>query len=625
MHPRHLFALCLLAACHAQSPVAPVVTAPAPAAPVAPVTPITPVVTAPAFTRVLTVSQPTALAVVGDALVTTDMRLHGFVLLAPDGSTREVPGAGHYPPRIVPDGAHAWIYPGTGDDGAYHLTDAGMHTPLTSGVAAYAMARDARWLYVLTGNAPNLRRVPRTTADGRPLAPDDARTQAEELAHVADAVDLAADDAGLVVATRTALVRLDGRTARRLTPLPARPTRLALDGDMVFIGSDDGTVLRVDRRNGETIVLGRVGGAVTALLVHGCFVYVGFAEGLVALERDRGVRVPLHAQSAVLGLAVWNDRLYLADYTGGMVMARALPACPSPSQPAEAHPLAPAAAPTITSTTAPADDDPLALRHDGPEHTAVVRFGTSHDEVAHTRAASLVTRVLADVPSELWVRARDAQLDALREQGFDVAVRDGTDRLRCVDVRRATRRVPRVPPPPWHAPTNTGRAWLVQLAASTQALPDLMEQFATAGITLLDTVEPATVLVEAAPAAANALRGRVPVVTFVTPWGPWERLVAWPPDLDATGPCAPPPDDRLRALARWIATAPEDALSLSLTLFRPSRAVEALVRAQGGTVIDGAGTPELRVRVPRRALGPLGDAADVRGIEGTGEASPAAR
>jgi hypothetical protein len=147
-------------------------------------------------------------------------------------------------------------------------------------------------------------------------------------------------------------------------------------------------------------------------------------------------------------------------------------------------------------------------------------------------------------------------------------------------------------------------------------------------VTLVETEAPATLLVTGTAGAVARLPARVPGVSFVTGYGPFERLQAMAATVVAAGadgavddPCAPDPDARLRALAAWMAEAPSQPIELGLTLFRPSRALEAAVGAWGGTVRSGAGEESLVVRVPRRALAMLGDADDVRTIEPAGEAT----
>src|SRR5689334_21550314 len=74
------------------------------------------------------------------------------------------------------------------------------------------------------------------------------------------------------------------------------------------------------------------------------------------------------------------------------------------------------------------DHDPLALRGPHKEHTILVpidRGGGEGDRMARDAARKLVDRVLAEPPGELWARATDAQVTALREKGFWPAYRDG--------------------------------------------------------------------------------------------------------------------------------------------------------------------------------------------------------
>lgn len=619
-------ALALLVGCH-PAPLARLAP-PASPVPAAVTIPSPPPVASPRPTFVATASQPTVLLPLGDELITTDMARRSFLRVPMRGGAEpvEVRGAGHYPSRLLADGDDAWIEASPGADVVMHVTAAGMHTPLVSQQPVMSIARDATHVYVLSANAPNVRRVPRVDAQGRRISPERAGDLVEPVVNVRGALDLAAIDGDVFVATTTSLVLVRaGSPTRRLCALPARPSAIAVDARDVFIGTEAGALLRIARAGGALVELGRVEGRVASLRVDGCLVFAGGASGVEAFDRDRGARVSIARGVDVTAVTTAAGRVFFTDYERAAVLSMPVPACPGPE-------VAGGAREVTEATTSPAerpatDDDPLAGRGAGVAHTAVIRFGTTTDPVGRDAASRLVTRVVASRGAELWVRVADAQIQALQEQGYDVALRDGVDRLRCVDVRRSPALARRGPPAPWRVAPRP-RAFLVQLAAASSAFEDLAEALSAEGATLVDLVEPATLLVDASPAAANRLAARVHGVTFVTPYDARERLASMTPaeshDGAEIGPCAPTPDARLRALATWIAAEPGAMIALSLSLFRPSPAVERVARAAGGSVLDGAGSEMLSVRVPRRALIPLGDADDVRAIEPASEAAPAA-
>lgn len=581
---------------------------------------------APRPTFVATASQPTVLLALGDELITTDMARRSFLRVAMRGGAEpvEVRGAGHYPSRLLADGDDAWIEASHGADVVMHVTAAGMHTPLVSQLPVMSIARDATHVYVLSANAPNVRRVPRVDAQGRPIAAERARDLLAPMVNVAGALDLAAIDGDVYVATTTSLVHVRAASPpRRLCALPARPSTIAVDARDVFIGTEEGAVLRIARAGGALTELGRIDGRVASLHVDGCLVYASGERGVVAFERVRGARVVIASDVAATAVTTAMGRVFFTDYEHAAVLSAAIPPCPDADVAGGAREVTEAASAPVERPAT--DDDPLAGRSAGEAHTALIRFGTTVDPVAQASASRLVTRVIASRGAELWVRVTDAQTRALQEQGYNVALRDGVDRLRCVDVRRSPALARRGPPPPWRGATRP-RAFLVQLAAASSAFEDLSEALGAAGATQLDLVAPATLLVDASAAIAHTLVGRVPGVTFVTPYDARERLVALTPaealDGAETAPCTPTPDARLRALAAWIAAEPDAPIALSLSLFRPSPAVERAVRAAGGSVLDGGSTEMISVRVPRRALIPLGDADDVRAIEPASEAVP---
>ncbi len=613
----------MLVGCHPAPAVR--VAAPTPSLPVA-AEPASPLPASPRPTFVASASQPTALLPLGDELITTDMARRSFLRVSMRGAGEpvEVRGAGHYPSRLLADGNDAWIEASPGADLVMHVTAAGMHTPIVSQQPVMSIARDATHLYLLSANAPNLRRVPRVDAQGRAVSPDSARELVEPVVNVSGALDLAAIDGDVYVATTTSVVHVRaGTPPRRLASLPARPSVIAVDDRDVFVGAEDGAVLRVARSGGAIVELGRIEGRVASLRVDGCLVYAGGAGSVVAFERARGVRIPIASGVAATAVTTASGRVFFTDYERAAVLSMPIPACPSDDVAGGAREVFAQAAAAVER--AATDDDPLAGRWTGGEHTAVVRFGATADPVARESASRMVTRVVASRGSELWARVSDAQLRALQEQGYDVALRDGVDRLRCVDVRHSAALARRGPPAPWRAPVRP-RAFLVQLGASSSAFEDLAEALSAVGATLVDLVEPATLLVDASPTSASRLRAGISGVTFVTPYDARERLVSVGPGdargEAATGPCAPTPDARLRALAAWIAAEPGAMIDLSLSLFRPSPAVERVVRSMGGAVREGRGTETVSVRVPRRALIALGDADDVRSIEASSEASP---
>lgn len=575
-------------------------------------------------TFVAGVSQPTAFLVLGDTLVTTDMSRHSFARIPLRGGAAPafVGGAGHYPNRLLADGDDAWIEGCRMSDMVMRVSADGDHTPLVTSQTVLAIARDATHVYVLAGNAPNLRRVPRVDRAGRPLSPDRSRALIEPVVHVPGAFDIAIADGRVYLATASSVVMVrPGEAPRRLSAVSERPSAIAADASGVFVGTEGGRVLRIARDGGAAVELGRVEGGVSSLFLEGCFVYAGGPHGVVAFERERGVRVDVAEGVVAMAVAVADERVFFTDYERAAVLSRPLPACPASDVVGAAHAVTENVTPRA-SESAPEDADPLAGHSASREHTVVVRFGTEEDPVARDAASRLVTRVIAARGPELWARATDAQARALSENGFEVAMRDGVDRMRCADVRRRPAPV-FTPPPPWHAP-RAARAWLVQLAATSGAFESLADSLAEAGAVQLHNEESATLLVEATPTVAMSLRARVEGVTFVTPYGPWERLLTMASSVssaDSDNPCSPTPDALLRGLAAWMRAAPTEQIDLSLTLFRESRALERLVASLGGTVRDGAGTTELTVRVPRRALGPLGDHDDVREVSPTSEAT----
>lgn len=612
--------IALVAACHGPRATAPVtLTAPAPPHPEAPAPRVE---TRPTF--VASVVQPTALLVLGDTLVTTDMGRHAFarIPLHGGGEPALVPGVGHYPNRLLADGDGAWIEGCHMGNTVMRVSVDGDHTPLVSSQTVLAIARDDTHVYVVAGNAPNLRRLPRVGRNGRALSPDRSRDLIEPVVHVPGAFDIAVADGQIYLATATSIVAVRvGEAPRRVAALPERPSAIAADSLGVIVGTEGGRVLRVSRDGGAVVELGRVEGGVSSLHLDGCFAFAGGPHGVVAFERSRGVRVPIEEGVVAMAVTVGDERVFFVDYEHASVLSRPRPVCPSADAVGAAHEVTENVT-SATSEGAPEDADPLAGRSTSREHTVLVRFGTQEDPVALASASRLVTRVIASRGPELWALATDPQVRALTEHGFDVALRDGVDRLRCVDVRR--RPAPTfTPPPPWRAP-RAGRAWLVQLAATSSAFESLSDSLAEAGATQLHNEESATLLVEATPAVAMGLRTRVPGVTFVTPYGPWERLLTVASSVsssDSDAPCVPTPDALLRRLAAWMRAAPASQTDLSLTLFGESREVERLVASLGGAVREGSGTTELVVRVPRRALGPLGDHVDVREISPSGEAA----
>lgn len=624
-----LLPLALLAACHATAPVSPAAPLAVSVATSAPTVAPAPVV-AETVRPVAYVSQPTAILALGADIVTTDMARDAFVRVPMAGgeAVADVRGVGHYPPRLLPDGDGGWMCVGASRDWVMHVTARGMHTPIVASQPIVSIARDADWLYVLAGNAPNLRRVPRRDAQGRLIDPDRARDLAEGMVNVPGAVDLAAIGGDVYLATQEAVVHARaGSPPRRLGALPAPASVMTVDAEDVFVGTEGGAVVRVARGGGPAVELGRIEDRVASIHVDGAFVYAGGAHGLVAFERSRGVRVPIVARGAIHGVTTSAGRVWFADYVNGAVYSAPIPALPVREAQGEAREVG-AQAPRTTSHDAP-DNDPLAGRSSSSEHTVVVRFGTTADAVAREAASRLVTRVVASGLWELWARVTDAQYRALEEQGFTVAMRDGVDRLRCADVRLSPARVRRAPPRPWHVP-STPRAFLVQLGATSSAFEGLMDTLASHGVTLVETEPPATLLVVGTTSAVARFSSRLPGVTFVAGYGPFERLQIMAATVVTTGadgavddPCGPDPDARLRALAAWMAEAPSQPVELGLTLFRPSRALEAAVVAWGGTVRSGAGEESLVVRVPRRALAMLGDADDVRSIEPVSEPTAA--
>lgn len=622
-----LLPLALLAACHATAPAAPATSASVATATSAPTVARATAAAEPAR-PVAYVSQPTAILALGGDILTTDMARDAFVRVPMAGgeAAADVRGIGHYPPRLLADGDGAWMCVGASRDSVMHVTARGMHTPIVSSQPVVSIARDATWLYVLAGNAPNLRRVPRVDPQGRAIDPDRARDLAEGMVNVPGAVDLAAIDGDVYLATQEAVVYVRaGSAPRRLGALPGAASVMTVDAADVFVGTEDGAVVRVARGGGRAVELGRIEDRVASIYADGAFVYAGGAHGLVAFERSRGGRVPIVARGAIHAVTTSAGRVWFADYANGAVYSAPIPAAPAGDARGEAREVV-ARAPRPANQDAP-DNDPLAGRSSSSEHTAVVRFGTTTDAVAREAASRLVTRVVASGQWELWARVTDVQYRALEEQGFSVAMRDGVDRLRCADVRLSPARVRRAPPSPWHVPASP-RAFLVQLGATSSAIEGLMDTLASQGVTLVETEAPATLLVTGTAGAVARLPARVPGVSFVTGYGPFERLQAMAATVVAAGadgavddPCAPDPDARLRALAAWMAEAPSQPIELGLTLFRPSRALEAAVGAWGGTVRSGAGEESLVVRVPRRALAMLGDADDVRTIEPAGEAT----
>lgn len=474
-----------------------------------------------------------------------------------------------------------------------------------------ALARDATHLYWINYLAPKLRRVvlrPPTNPDVPRREPP---PEVEAVATLPeDLVDLAVDGGQIFLAnaSRRSLQRLEAGRPKDLTTLatfPAPPSALYLTADAVFVGSQDGAVYRVGRRDGSLVELGRAGsadkGGIHALAADRCFVLAAAAGELVAFESTRGVRVPLVDKATVTGLAATAGRIYYTDFDRSGLYSLPAPPCPGPGVSGPARPVAAAPpAPPPPPPEATPDNDPLAGKSEASLHTVMVYLGMPEDTLARKAIGAGVTRVLGDPAGEVWARATDAQVEALRGLGFGVSYRDGADRVRCVDVRKSPAAGRRPLPPPFFA-SGTSRVHVVQLAVPSRALPGLQDELATLGATLLEGSELATLYVQAGPSVMAKI-ARLPAVTWTDPYSPRERLLGLALGItQKESACGSDPDAALRGLAAWIKKDPDKKLELTALLFGRSPSFTALVRSEGGRVESSEETT-VRLSIPRRAL-----------------------
>lgn len=254
--------------------------------------------------------------------------------------------------------------------------------------------------------------------------------------------------------------------------------------------------------------------------------------------------------------------------------------------------------------TSEKDDHPLFHHSSAKSHTIVVSFSTAPDPPTRDTVRKGVERVLAEPSGELWARASDAQVAELRRRGFIVAYRDGVDLVRCVDVRSSPGAASRPPPAPFRD-SGTPHAYLIQLTLPTHAIDSLQDQLSMRNAILLETPEPATIIVSASPAVAARL-AKLPFVSWMGAYGARERLVPLAYSVVELQPgCSAGPDAPLKALGAWIKRAPQAKLKLSAILFKKSAEWKALVRSLGGRIdgTDSDGDGEIvHLTVPRSAL-----------------------
>lgn len=540
--------------------------------------------------QLVTALRPTALLVrEGVALISDERHLLQRVSLGGAGASESVWSPALYPPRLLDGGSGTVII--ADQRGEFIKRYTAERDPraedLASGQQVRTMARDASHLYWINLAAPHLRRLPLRAPNlaGARAVPAPPPAIEAVAALPEELVDLAVDAGEVLLANATSrsLQRLRaGGRPELVATFAMPPTVLHLTASAVFVGSRGGAVYRVERADGRVRELGRVRGDVSALLLAGCLLVVGSSAELSALDATRGIAVPLAKTASVTAIATAGSRVLYADFQASGLYEVPLPACPGPEAVGPAQP-APAAPPPVASPPPPAppevDPDPLAGKSQARVHTVQIRFATTGDELARQRVRASVERVLGEVASELWARASEAQVTALQKDGFSAVYRDGVDRLRCIDVRRNPDAARRPPPPPFFE-SGSPTTFLVQLNVANHVLPDLQNELAARGVTLLGSEE-ATLTVAASPSAIARL-ARQPYVTWTGAYGVRERLVSLAIGLtEQAEPCVGDPDRTLRTLAAWVQKQPQAKLKLTAVLFKGSAAFVALLRQEG--------------------------------------------
>jgi len=546
------------------------------------------------------------------------------VLLNPERRTSASFSPAAHPRRIVPltDGGVLLSEPHSETVHRVYLD--GRSEALVSGQRVLTIAADATHFYWINLGAPYLRRAPLPPAR-QDRAPPPLPVEAVALPPPDELPDLVVDAGELFVAdaTKKSLLRVRGRgELETFAALPSAPSVLALSGDAIFIGARDGAIYRVERASRRVTRLGMTGGSVEAIAQDGCLVIAGSQAELVAFETVRGVRVPLVSGASVAGVALRGGRIFYLDASTNRLFELPAPACPPATVPDEAREVTarPAEEPAKPQDEA-LDSDPLALRAPSSVHTIVVRLETAEDEAARAAVRKRVERVLADPPREVWARATDAQVAALRKVGFLAAYRDGVDRVRCVDVRRDPRAALSPPPAPFFDSAKP-RVFIMQLALPTHAIANLQDILSSRDATLLDRPEPATIYVSASATTAAGL-AKLPFVTWIGPYGARERLtglaltqMANPPE----GGCGKQFDAPLRALAAWVSRAPKARVRLLSLLWSESADFKALVRRLGGRIHQDDSDDRLEISITRDALAELAAHPAVQVIEPFAEA-----
>lgn len=579
--------------------------------------------------QLVTAVRPTALLVRdGVALISDERHLLQRVSLGGAGTSESVWSPALYPPRLLDGGGGTVIVADQRGEfiKRYTVERDPWVEDLATGQQVRTMARDASYLYWINLGAPHLRRVPLRELNRAGSRPTQALPPAIEAvaALPEELVDLAVDAGEIFLANATSrsLQRLrPGGRPELVATFAQPPTVLHLTPSAVFVGSRGGVVYRVERADGRVHELGRVGGDVSALSLAGCLLVVGSSTELSALDATRGIAVPLAKRASVSAVATAGSRVLYADYQASGLYELPLPACPGPEAIGAARPAPPAPppAPSPPPLAEPyVDPDPLAGKSRATAHTVQIRFATAGDELAQQRVRASVERVLGEVASELWARASEAQVAALRKDGFDVAYRDGVDRVRCIDVRRNPEAARRPPPPPFFE-SGPPTAFLVQLNVASHVLPNLQNELAERSLTLLET-EGATLTVAASPSAI-ARFARQSYVTWTGAYGVRERLVSLAIGLtEQSEPCAGDPDRPLRALAAWVQKQPQAKLKLTAVLFKRSAALVALVRQEGGHV-ESRDEQTVNFTVKRGSLPAIAAHPDVKVLEPYAEAS----
>jgi hypothetical protein len=446
-------------------------------------------------------------------------------------------------------------------------------------------------------------------------------------------VDLGADSGELFLADATSSsiqrLRPPATSAETLFTLPSPPTKLLVTAEALFVGSRAGGVYRLDRRGGTALQLGQLAGEITALALSGCQLLAGSSSELAALSPTAGGVLPLARSVVVSAIAVQRGQVLFADVGRSEVSMVSLPACAANFAGSALPVVAASPVKAVAAPPDPPDTDALAGRSRSSLHTVLLRLQSEHDELAEKLVSRRVTKLVASVTSELWVRASDAQLASLSQDGFWIYYRDGVDRLRCVDIRSTPEAARRPPPAPFYD-SGSPRVYLLQLEVPSSALPGLQEELATRGLNILES-EGATLTVSGSVGALGKL-GHLPHVTWSGPYGVRERLLVLATGLvEQEGPCrgaggdndsggsGGAPDVLLRRLAAWIREAPTAELKLNALLFAPSQSFVRLVRSLGGKLSESAGE-QLTLTIRRQVLPALAAHPDVRLFEPYAEA-----